>query len=118
MFKRGLKNKKGFTLVELMVVVAIMAVLVAIAIPVFNSVTAKAEKGTCQANQRIIESAIAQYNLVNDTPLGDSNDGALEAALFTTTKYVQSWPTCPGEGTAYTYTASTGKVTCSHGAHN
>ncbi|MEG1774122.1 MAG: prepilin-type N-terminal cleavage/methylation domain-containing protein, partial [Oscillospiraceae bacterium] len=41
--KKTRKSKKGFTLVELMVVVAILGVLVAVAIPVYNGVTEKAE---------------------------------------------------------------------------
>lgn len=56
--KKILKNKKGFTLVELMVVVAILGVLVAIAVPVYSNVTASAEKTTCAANIRTIKSAI------------------------------------------------------------
>ncbi|MCQ4863815.1 prepilin-type N-terminal cleavage/methylation domain-containing protein [Pseudoflavonifractor phocaeensis] len=46
------KNKKGFTLAELLVVVAIIAILVAIAIPVFNSATKKAEEAVEVANAR------------------------------------------------------------------
>ena len=45
-------NKKGFTLAELLVVVAIIAVLVAIAIPTFNAATTKAYKGVAEANAR------------------------------------------------------------------
>ncbi len=44
--------KSGFTLAELLVVVAILAVLVAIAIPVFSSSTEKAKLAACQANRR------------------------------------------------------------------
>ena len=50
-------NDKGFTLVELMVVVAILAVLSVIAIPLFSNSTAKAEKQTCISNMRTIQSA-------------------------------------------------------------
>ncbi len=45
-------NKKGFTLAELLVVVAIIAVLIAIAIPVFNASTKKAEEAVEVANAR------------------------------------------------------------------
>ena len=65
--KKLFKNKKGFTLVELMVVVAILGILVAVAIPVYNSVTTKAEINTCAANLRTIESAIMQAEVNNDT---------------------------------------------------
>lgn len=45
-------NKKGFTLAELLVVVAIIAVLVAIAIPIFTSQLEKAREATDLANLR------------------------------------------------------------------
>lgn len=45
-------NKKGFTLAELLIVVAIIAVLVAIAIPVFGSAIGKAQHATNLANIR------------------------------------------------------------------
>ena len=52
-----MQNQKGFTLVELMVVVVILGILVAIAVPIYNNVTANAEKNACWANQRSIEGA-------------------------------------------------------------
>ena len=57
MFK-FLKSKKGFTLVELMIVVVIMAILVAVAVPIYSAVTANARKKTCIGNQRNIISQI------------------------------------------------------------
>jgi prepilin-type N-terminal cleavage/methylation domain-containing protein len=51
-------NKKGFTLAELLIVVAIIAVLTAIAIPVFSGQLDKAKLATATANSR---SAVAEY---------------------------------------------------------
>ena len=53
-----LKSKKGFTLVELMIVVVIMAILVAVAVPIYSAVTKNARKKTCLANQREIQSQL------------------------------------------------------------
>ena len=58
---RFLKSKKGFTLVELMIVVVIMAILVAVAVPIYSAVTANARKKTCIGNQRNIISQINNH---------------------------------------------------------
>ena len=69
LFKKIRGNKKGFTLAELLVVVAIVGILVAISIPVFTSQLAKARKATNQANMRAAKAAaVAQY-------LTDNEDG-------------------------------------------
>ena len=52
MFKKAKENKKGFTLAELLIVVAIIAVLVAISIPIFNSQLEKSRDAVTAANLR------------------------------------------------------------------
>ena len=60
-------NKKGFTLIEMLVVIAIIAVLVAIVIPTVTSATDKAAAATTAANLRSIKAEITTAFLSNDT---------------------------------------------------
>lgn len=63
-------NKKGFTLAELLIVVAIIGVLVAVSIPIFTAQLKKARLATNQANARAgYAAAVAEY-LSNDAVTG------------------------------------------------
>ena len=57
LLKKARENKKGFTLAELLVVVAIVGILVAISIPVFTAQLGKARRATNQANLRAAKAA-------------------------------------------------------------
>ena len=62
------KNKKGFTLAELLIVVAIIAVLVAIAIPVFTTQLERSREATDLANIRAAYAeAMTEYISTNET---------------------------------------------------
>ena len=65
MIKLFTKKRKGFTLVELIVVVAILGLLAALAIPKLGETRANAEEKTVVANARTIASAVMMYQTNN-----------------------------------------------------
>jgi prepilin-type N-terminal cleavage/methylation domain-containing protein len=87
------KEEKGFTLVELMVVVVIIGILVAIAIPIYNSVQANAQTNACHANQRTIDGVSAMYQAEESPTTTELED--LDVADLVTAGYLQDSPVCP-----------------------
>jgi len=83
--------KKGFTLVEIMIVVAIIGLLAAIAIPSFMRARTTAQKNACINNLRQIEGAKEQYALEN----GMTNYATFSGFGLICPDYVKSFPNCP-----------------------
>ena len=63
---RKMMNKKGFSLVELMIVVVIMGILIAVAIPLYGAITDNANNKTCASNIKTIKSNCANYYSSHD----------------------------------------------------
>ena len=97
---------QGFTLVEIMIVVAIIGILAAIAIPNFVNSRKKSQANACIANMKQIFGASEQWKLA-----GNAGVPAL-ADLVGATGFIKATaaPTCPAGG-AYTLTDT--DVTCS-----
>ena len=66
------KNRGGFTLVEIMIVVAIIALLAAIAVPNFLRARKRSQATRCLEDLRIIDSANDQYAIENNKSTGDA----------------------------------------------
>lgn len=96
---KHIRNEKGFTLIELMVVILIIGILVAIAIPVFNSARDSANERSCQANLRTLDGAIQTWRAGN-TGAWPANGTEAEAALVP--DYVKEMPVCPSDDDSYT----------------
>ena len=78
-----------------MVVVLIIGILVAIAIPIFQSIKARAQHRTCFANQRSIESAMAVWRVDSTAPLSDVA-GVLDSTnALMNPLYLLRPPRCP-----------------------
>lgn len=108
------RKDEGFTLVELMVVVLIIGILVAIAIPVFNVARDRAQQRACFANERTLEGAAQTYvaddiaNSLADLEgvlwLTATSASAGNPPFLGTAGFVASEPTCPGGGAQYEFT--------------
>lgn len=94
-------NQKGFTLVELMVVIAILGILAAIAIPKFSDSTSAANTAKIAADLRTIDSALVMYQ-ANGGVVADGTGGttATTVAALVSAGYLVSAPTTPA-GTYY-----------------
>lgn len=66
MIKLFTKKRKGFTLIELVVVIAILGILAAIAIPRFTQMTDKANQSAFESTHRTIVAAVQMYMAAND----------------------------------------------------
>lgn len=127
-------QQNGFTLIELMVVILIISILVAIAVPVFATAREAAWKSSCKANLRIIDGAIMIYRAQNGELPQVTNPSWSIATGFSGTlvdpdvdtsdlvpTYIKKPVYCP-KGGVYTYDPGqplTNRfTTCSYPEHN
>ena len=104
------QSKSGFTLVEIMIVVAIIGLLATIAIPSFMKARTTSQQNACINNLRQIESAKEQWAMANSKATGaDVVSTAIDS-------YMKTTPTCPSGGT-YAYNLISTGAACTITGH-
>lgn len=98
-----LSRSQGFTLIELMIVILIIAILIGIAVPVYLAANTNAKQRTCQANLRTIEAAINSY--LADANVYPTDMGQMASGTYRVLKEVSH---CPTNGSAYSLTVIPG----------
>lgn len=104
-----LENQRGFTLIELMIVVAIIAILAGILIPNFTHARAQAQTAACEANLREIATAMELYYADNQVyPTGTATKIGAATIAANGVTYLNTVPQDPSAtttGAQYTFTS-------------
>ena len=108
------RTSSAFTLLEIMIVVTLIGVLAAVAIPAYNHSVTKTQTRACITNLKSIDMAKAQWMAdarkgIEDTPT--------DAELFGDDKYIRDKPKCPSGGT-YDLRSAGAKPVCSVPGHS
>jgi type II secretion system protein G len=97
------KTEKGFTLVEMLVVLFIIGIIIAIALPNFIQASKKANIQADKANRRMISMQVENYYL--DTGSYPSN-----IQVLVKQKYLRTVPDCPGDAGKYKLIHKSGEI--------
>lgn len=111
-----MEKKKGFTLIEVLVVVIILGVLATIVIPKIASSTGDAKDAKCVANWAMLIRALELYGANNDGSYPANQIDFDSDILNEATYFPHGAPTCPYT-TAYTFVETAGEETVTAHSH-
>ncbi len=100
---KWLNEEKGFTFLEMTIVIAIIGFLMMIGLPNYKSAAEKAQGKSCEANKKLIESQMDSYYIdLNKYPVADTTtttDVNETIKELVNEKYLKTEPKCPSNGT-------------------
>ncbi len=102
-----LRKRSGFTLIELLVVILILAILMAIALPLYLRAVRDSERQTCRSNMQTIAVACQAYKVRNPAHLYPGASGSIGPETLDLTLLIgvdadhdlQAMPRCPNDQT-------------------